>query len=100
VARYSAEFNRMLGLPPADTSGPLSVLLDRVHPEDQADVRGAIGMAEDGAALEVEFRVVRPGGDRRLRCQVGEAGATTGTGPMVVATAQEVTERRRLETEL
>jgi PAS domain S-box-containing protein len=55
--------NRLLGLEPVDTTQPFEEFLTHVHPDDRPGVREAFAASmREGRLLNVEFRVVLPGG--------------------------------------
>ena len=57
---------RLLGLPPEPTVYRLEEFLRMIHPEDREAVAGAFRCSvEQGASLNVEFRVVWPDGSVR-----------------------------------
>lgn len=96
---WSAEVFRIFGLAPGE---PLTyeAFLRLVHPEDRENVAQAWAAALQGAAYDIEHRVVVNGGIKwvRERAQVefDAAGhAIEGTG-----TVQDITERRRAQDEL
>lgn len=75
--------------------------LDLVHSEDRAWVtQKALQLASDGKPIELEYRLVRPDGARRVfRCR-GEALGLDNGSPIMIGTAQDVTEVRSTETRM
>ncbi|HLI56338.1 MAG TPA: PAS domain-containing protein, partial [Actinomycetota bacterium] len=109
VARFSRELNRILGLPvgraatdangshEAGVFGTLDQLMERVHPDDRGAVGSAIrAAAREGTVRELEYRVLRADGERVVQSRIGSMGGGSG-GPVVIGTAQDVTDRRRAE---
>jgi diguanylate cyclase (GGDEF)-like protein/PAS domain S-box-containing protein len=75
--------------------------LNLVHPDDRGWVDQACqNLATDGRPVEVEFRVVRPDGTRRVFRSRGEALGDTNGSPVIIGTAQDVTEQRSTETRM
>jgi len=72
-----------------------------VDPEDRDWVHQRLQeLATDGRPVEMEFRVVRPDGARRVfRCRGEALGPDTGS-PIMIGTAQDVTEQRSTETRM
>jgi PAS domain S-box-containing protein len=73
-------------------------ILDRIHPEDRADVVAAWERASAGGRFDVEYRFATRD-DRELR--LWQVGQVTGSGPRtrLRGLIVDVTERRRLEAE-
>jgi PAS domain S-box-containing protein len=65
--RGTAQFFRIMGLPPASGPVPVEALRALRHPEDQARVLAGFRNAVDGGtdAYEMEYRIVRPDGTIR-----------------------------------
>jgi diguanylate cyclase (GGDEF)-like protein/PAS domain S-box-containing protein len=75
--------------------------LDYVHPDDRAWVdRTWRQLADTGEAVVCEYRIVRPNGNVRVfRCR-GASFAGRKDGPVMVGTAQDVTEQRSTESRM
>jgi EAL domain-containing protein (putative c-di-GMP-specific phosphodiesterase class I)/DNA-binding NarL/FixJ family response regulator len=101
VTRFSAELFRILGFP--RTGGPVALrqLIDCIHADDQAAVVAAIEGAEHQLAVaDIEYRIIRSDGcERVIHTRIGSVGNGT-KGSMVVGTAQDITDRRRVEDQL
>ncbi len=89
------------GLPGA-TAGPLAVIeaaeapAARIHPADLAGVEQAVHEAlRSGGELEVEYRLVEPGGGERWLMARGRAAA--GDGRQLLGVALDITPRKRAE---
>jgi PAS domain S-box-containing protein len=96
---WSEELYRMAGLEPAGFEATFEAFLERVHPEDRARVHERIAQAaRDGQPFEIEYRLVRPGGN--IRILHGRGAVVTdrqGRCIRMVGTAQDVTEQREAE---
>ena len=69
-------------------------ILDRVHPDDVEAVRDLIGQAEEGQAIDHEWRLLMPDGEVR-HVHVVAQGARDRDGRMVIAgVLQDVTRQR------
>src|SRR5262249_49803658 len=94
---------RFFGIEDADGDGKGLQLIDRVHPDDQAqvaDLLRRVGEAEPEAASEViEMRMRGPDGNWRA-CEISAIRVDLGGAPTVVASSRDVTERRRLHAKL
>jgi PAS domain S-box-containing protein len=92
--------NRLLGLDPVETVGPMDEFFARVHPDDRGGVRVAFQLsAASGNGLAVEFRAVWPGGNVRwLRAQ-GDVVAVGGREHLAGA-AVDVSDRREAQESL
>ncbi|HET9144203.1 PAS domain S-box protein, partial [Actinophytocola sp.] len=97
---WSTMLYELLGVEPG-TPVTYADYLALVHPEDRGWVHQRFQeLATDGRAVEVEFRVVRPDGARRVfRCR-GEALGPDNGSPIMIGTAQDVTEQRSTETRM
>jgi PAS domain S-box-containing protein len=95
----SAELYRLYGLEPDSVEVTFETFLEHVHPEDRDKVRHVvIGAYRDRQQFAVEHRAVMPDGfvrwlHGRGRVIVDETGAPV----RMVGTAQDVTERKRLD---
>ena len=72
-----------------------------VHPDDRGWVKQrAAELATDGKPIELEHRLIRPDGARRVfRCR-GEALGFDNGSPIMIGTTQDVTEARSTETRM
>jgi diguanylate cyclase (GGDEF)-like protein/PAS domain S-box-containing protein len=98
---HSAEGIRILGTAPADVPTSLEETLRHVHPEDRQRVRELMAEAvETWGPFDYEARVLRADGEvRQVACH-GEPVIRGGQVVSLRGTAQDVTDRRRLEREL
>jgi diguanylate cyclase (GGDEF)-like protein len=101
-ATWSPEFFRLLDLDPSSTTAAPARFMERVHPEDEPAVRRAIdALSADGTPYAIDFRVVLQDGGIRWLHTRAKATSWRGDQPALVSgTAQDITERKRAETEL
>jgi PAS domain S-box-containing protein len=99
---WSDETYRIFGLEPQ--SRPMTVDETRklVHPDDWPVVVAAVREAlKGGARYNVEYRVVRPGGETRVVHSQGDVTRDEAGEPRrMFGTVQDITERRRVEDRL
>jgi PAS domain S-box-containing protein len=98
---WSDETYRIFGLAPQERPIDFAGLQELIHPGDRQSMGRAVAAALGGACYDVEYRVVRPGGDVRI---VHSQGAVlrdeSGRPRRMFGTVQDITERRRAEEEL
>ncbi len=96
---WSEESYRIFGL---DSSTELSMpkILQLIHPEDRALAAEVIAKANEGRGFDVELRTVLPDGLLKYIHVVGRATQDSNGDWEHVGAVQDVTERRRAETEL
>ncbi len=94
-----ANLNALLGLEPRQTTQPFEEFLTHVHPDDVPAVRAAFEASiREGRPLNVEFRIVRPGGAVRWLRDQGDVFGDAAVGASHMAGACiDVTERRQAE---
>jgi PAS domain S-box-containing protein len=94
----SDELYRIYGFDPSTKLAPGS-LLERVHPDDAALVRGTIDRAvKDGAAFMIEHRIVRSPTDiRRFHVEGRVVADAAGVPLRIIGVGQDVTERYEAE---
>lgn len=100
---YSGRCMEMLGHDYRSVTGPPSIWLDRVHPEDQDRMRrvmrGAATLSR--ATFEIEHRVHRGDGEyRRVLLRALPVGPEGEPAIRLVGSMHDVEERRRLEEQL
>jgi diguanylate cyclase (GGDEF)-like protein/PAS domain S-box-containing protein len=97
---WSAMLYELFGIEPK-TEMTYRDYLGYVHPDDREWVdRTWRQLAENGEPTVCEYRVVRPDGDVRVfRCR-GASFAGRTDGPVMVGTAQDVTEQRFTESRM
>ncbi len=96
---WSAETYRIFGLPPQERTINFAGLQELIHPEDrQIMVRAVAEALGGGARYDVEYRVVRPGGEVRIVHSQGNVMRDESGRPRrMFGTVQDITERRRAE---
>ena len=94
--------NRLLGLPPVETTQSFADFLAIIHPDDRAAVTADFAAsAEQGRTLNTEFRVVRPDGTVRwLRDQGDVFGEPGAKAHLMAGACVDITERKEAEAEL
>jgi two-component system, LuxR family, sensor kinase FixL len=74
--------------------------LSSVHPEDRERVRRVIeSAAEKGSEFEMEYRIVRPGGEMHWIALRGSGERRTGADPHVLGMSIDFTRRKLAESE-
>jgi diguanylate cyclase (GGDEF)-like protein/PAS domain S-box-containing protein len=101
-ASWSSELYQLLGISPADTTSSREAFNSRVHPDDRdalmRDLRRAV---EGGSRYASDFRILLPDGTPRWLHGRGEVTEWADGNPVVMSgTAQDITDRKRAETEL
>ena len=99
---WSDEAYRIFGLAPQKRLLDFAALRKMVHPEDQPTVARAADMAVRGIRrYDVEYRLVRPGGEVRTVHSQGDVVRDNSGQPLrLFGTVQDITERKRAEEEL
>jgi PAS domain S-box-containing protein len=99
---WSNELYRIFGLDPSSWTPSYDRFVERVHGDDREAVERNIARTlETGEPLRYEARIRRPSGElRTIDCVGGLVAGVVGTPARLVGTAQDVTERRRVEREL
>jgi diguanylate cyclase (GGDEF)-like protein/PAS domain S-box-containing protein len=95
----SPQLYRIWGIDPATVTPTLAAVCRLIHRRDRKAAREVLRRAaEDGAAVETEFRIVQPSGAERC-VRVQARGERDGRGGVVAVfgICQDVTERKRSE---
>jgi PAS domain S-box-containing protein len=102
VLIWSDEEYRIFGLQPQERVITLAGLEELIHPEDRQMVARARDEAlSGGARYDVEYRVVRPGGEVRIVHSQGDVKRDESGRPRsLFGTLQDITERKRAEESL
>ena len=88
VFRCSAEFNRILGLPAADTEQRLDDFIGRIHPDDRMAASSAFSAAlRERTGYRIEFRVQRSDGTVRWLRDKGQVLQGRDQGNAIMAGA-------------
>jgi PAS domain S-box-containing protein len=96
---WSDELFRLYGLERHSIEVTFEAYLDRVHPEDRDLVAGTVqGAYASGEPFEFDHRLVRPDGTVRWTHSRGRViQDESGAAIRMVGTAQDITERKRLD---
>lgn len=99
VIHWSDEHYRMFGVAPLGKNIRPSEFMDLVYPEDRDAVADAVKNAiEFGKPYDIEYRIVRPDGERRTVHGRGEVIFDDNQKPRLLeGTIQDVTERKETE---
>lgn len=94
----SDEGFRILGLEPGRQSITLEEALELIHPDDREMVLRRVSEARLGSYHDLEYRVIRPGGEVRVIHSRGEiVRDDSGRPARAVGVIQDVTEHKRAE---
>jgi PAS domain S-box-containing protein len=98
----SEEVQRIFGIGPVDLPAWQDRWLDLIHPDDRPKAAAASAAALAGTArYDVEYRVIRPDGAVRIVHSQGDVTRDESGRPLrQFGVLQDITERRRAETEL
>jgi len=95
---WTAETYSIYGVSPNTFTPSVESLMGLVHPDDRPAMQAWIAAAAGQPAGQLEFRAVRPDGSIRILSGQGELIPGAGDGnPLLVGTAQDITERKRAE---
>jgi PAS domain S-box-containing protein len=99
---WSEELHRMVGVDRASFKQSYEAFAEVLHPDDRERVDSSVRRAvEDRQPFDLEFRLVRPGGDVRTIQSRGRLVCDDqGRVIRVIGTAQDLTDRARLEGQL
>jgi two-component system cell cycle sensor histidine kinase/response regulator CckA len=99
---WSAETYRIFGVPMGEFEGTSEAFFRLVHPDDLATVRAASQAAiEGGTPYDVEYRITTAGGQVRWVHEKADViRGSDGRPVRMIGTAQDITDRRRLEEQL
>jgi diguanylate cyclase (GGDEF)-like protein/PAS domain S-box-containing protein len=98
-AYWSDEVFRIYGFEPRSVTPSLERLMEVVHPDDRARLRGAIdGALHRGETHDFDHRIVRPSGETRVVHRRAEVVFDKAGVPFrMVGTVQDITELKRTE---
>ena len=99
---WSPELFRIFDFDPATQKPSLSALLNRVHPEDRPDVEKKInGVIVAGRGLEHDYRLMLLDGSiKHIHTVLHPLTSNSGKTSEIIATAADITDRVRSESEL
>ena len=102
LTEWSNESFRIFGLEPGSVTPTMEIFFDLIHPEDLPEVeRNLREAAEDLQDYSMEYRIMRPNGDIRAIEEFGQVVTDDGGQVLRLTGAiQDITERKRVETEL
>ena len=98
--RWSDEVYRIFGSNPGASGGTYASWLASVHPDDRGAVEKAVNLAlaDPGKKFELEYRILRPDGSKRVILGRGEVMFDRdGTPVRMVGTVLDITERKEME---
>ncbi len=96
---WSEETYRIFGLARDQFEGTYQAFIKFVHPDDRQFVQSAVDAALTRSdAYFYEHRIIRPDGEERIVCEIGEVTFDeTGKPLRFNGTVQDITERKRAE---
>ena len=95
VHYVSSTLERLWGCPPERVYEDPAVLLEFVHPDDRERFLDTVGVAEDGASFDMEYRIVRPDGEVRwMRDQGYPVHDEAARIDVVAGVVQDITVRK------
>jgi PAS domain S-box-containing protein len=96
---YSEELCRIWGIPPVKHPFDVSVIFERIHPEDREKVsREAAEAINNGIHAKSEHRIVLPSGEVRVILGLGTVKRdASGKAYEMFGTGQDITERKLAE---
>ncbi|MES2975565.1 MAG: PAS domain S-box protein [Pseudomonadota bacterium] len=99
---WSDEVHELFGVPKENFDGSLAAMMAVMHPDDrQGFIRLRSRAVRAGAALELEYRVVLPGGEVRWIHQIGRAfPGPDGKPARRAGVVQDITSRKQSDSEL
>jgi signal transduction histidine kinase/PAS domain-containing protein len=102
ASHSSAEHSRLYGFDPDEEAPSLDDLSARIHPDDRSIPSEAFARGvRERTAVEAEYRVVLPNSEeRRLLAVAHPVVGATGRIDQIMCTVMDVTERRKVESEL
>jgi predicted signal transduction protein with EAL and GGDEF domain/CheY-like chemotaxis protein len=98
-AAWSSELNRIFGLPAGLPGGPVEILWQRIHPQDEGQVASGMHHAlEEGEPYSFGYRVVLPDDqEKAVQHAVVAVSDQSGKALRMVGAVQDVTEARENE---
>ncbi|HEV2494415.1 MAG TPA: PAS domain S-box protein [Terriglobia bacterium] len=97
----SPAYEEIWGRPRQEIYDRASAWIDSIHPDDRERTTQVFWQSQQGTATDMEYRIVRPGGDLRwIRNRTFPVHDDQGRFQRVVGIAEDITERKRAEQEL
>jgi PAS domain S-box-containing protein len=102
---FSDSFYILFGLDPAHDVLNINKLVDVIHPDDRTNIKQLLNKAKSPSELDphynMQFRIISADGNQRWIDAHGEARLDTENTPIqLIATLQDITERKIIEREL
>ena len=98
---WSQELFRILGLDPEAVKPSLATYMERIHPDDRADVERVAGLAVgERRDVDHEYRIVLPDGTIKQIRSMGHPSVTASGQLELIMAAMDVTEQHRREVDL
>ena len=99
IKYLSEECYRVMGFDPRGGQPRYEVFFERIHPDDQSKVTGAIETAgRERSDFELDYRIVHPGGEiRDIHVEGHPVLSPSGDLVEFVGTVMDITERKRAE---
>lgn len=100
--RWSEQIEPMFGFEPGKFAGTYEAFMECVHPDDRKRIADAVKAAiEEGAAYDIEHRIVCPDGTERWLCETGDVIRDENGRPVrMLGVVRDVTDRKKQEEEL
>ena len=97
---FDDRLRRLFGFRPDEPVRTTEDILARVHPDDATALASAVAACREGADFEMEYRVVRPGGEVRWLYDRAGMVRAGGGGPLyLVGACTDITPRKVAEEE-
>jgi PAS domain S-box-containing protein len=99
---WSEEFFTIIGVDPETVPPTYDGFFERLHPDDRERVEQTVqGGLETGHGFRYEARIITPAGHERVIDATGDVVLDARGSPLkMVGTAQDITDRKRIEQEL
>jgi len=99
--KWSDEIYSIFGLKVHEFEATYEAFLQRVHPDDRANVESAVAAALKGEAYNIEHRILQPSGVERVVNEVGQVMFDKDGNPVrMTGLVQDITERKQAEEDL
>jgi len=93
---WSDETHEIFGISKEQFNDSYQTIIDVFHPEDRQLIQSAIDAAlSNSAPYNIEHRIIRPDGEERFVCEIGEVTFDEAGKPVrFTGTIQDITERK------